>query len=564
MNAITGMTDLLLRTPLSDEQHLYAETVCNGANSLLSIINNVLDFSKIEAGRMELEQRPFDIRQCVQSSLDLVAPSARDKNLEIGGMVEAGTPAAFLGDAARVQQILDNFLGNAVKFTEEGEVALTADSKPLDGKEFWHELHIAVRDTGIGIPADQREILFQSFSQVDASPTRRHGGAGLGLAISKKLAELMGGRVWVESEPGFGSTFHCAIRLQGCATPEGLADAEGLAEAPAQVLAPTTPAVRAGEGRRAVLDPLDPMMGLRHPLRILLAEDNPINQRVALLVLTRLGYSADVASNGAHAVAAVRRRPYDVVFMDVQMPEVDGMEATRRIRALSNAVAQPRIVAVTANALQGDRADCLRAGMDDYLSKPFRPADLVDALLKCRSLAPPQASRHSAGAPMPPHNVAQQSGAEEKAKKPAAFERPAPETPAVSDAPVFDPESLQQLREVLGDKADELLSTLIGDFLEEAPRLLATARQAMAEQQVTELRRAAHTLKSNSRDFGALALSQAARELEARSKTTIPPGVEAMVALLENHFEAAKTALLRVREEMEGAAGMVDGLDGSG
>jgi signal transduction histidine kinase/CheY-like chemotaxis protein len=654
MNAITGMTGLLLHTPLSSEQRDYAQTVGTSADILLSIISDILDFSKIEAGKMDLEQQPFNVRQCVESALDLVVQRAREKDLEIGGLVELNTPDAVIGDVTRVRQILVNFLGNAVKFTHQGEIAVIVDASPLqenESGEKWHELHFAVRDTGIGISAEGMERLFQSFSQADASTTRKYGGTGLGLAISKRLAEAMGGRVWVESEEGKGSTFHCTLRAQATTAvvdsnawstdvelrgkrvlivddnptnrkiltlqiqpwgmeaiavesgaqamelirsgerfeiavldmnmPEqdGLMLAEEIrrihsAEAlplimltssgetaydprmehfaafmtkPVkasylldrfmEVLAPSAFRARELERHDANHEGLDATLGVRHPLRLLLAEDNAINQKVALSVLDRLGYTADVAKNGVEAVAAVTHQLYDVVLMDVQMPEMDGLEATQRIRATLPVAIQPRIVAMTANAMQGDRDECFAAGMDDYISKPFRPEDLAKMLNKCRALAV--------------RKVAEPDSAHET-QNPSQSALPTPSTQASqemngikqgSNALIFDPAGLDQLCDILGQKVNELLPTLKASFFEEAPALIAAASHALEQGQVSDLRRAAHTLKSNSRDFGAVALAETARQLEEKSKKVVPDDAAALIEQMNEEWFAVKPAI---------------------
>jgi len=497
MNAIIGMTGLLLDTQLTADQREFAETVRNSGDALLTIINDILDFSKIEAGKMDLEQQPFEVRECVESALDLMKVRAAEKDLELACEISRDVPAAITGDVTRLRQILVNLLGNAVKFTERGEVVVTVDL-PGFRKPEWSgegvELHFAVRDTGIGIPADRLGRLFQAFSQVDASTTRKYGGTGLGLAVSKRLAEMMGGTMWVESAgSGQGSTFHftiCApeaaavparphqqrealelrgrkllivddnatnrrilsLQAQGwglqprdTASPrEALAwvregDAFDLAildlqmpemdgvelargiregrdaralplillsslggfgkEVPAGLFAVTlTKPTRTSAlfdalmgvfAGRSAASPApaaagrpDPEMAQRLPLRILLAEDYVVNQKLALRLLAQMGYRAEVAANGVEAIEALQRQPYDVVLMDVQMPEMDGLEATRQIR--SQWQHAPRIIAMTANAMQGDREMCLEAGMDDYVSKPIRVEELVRALSRCK------------------------------------------------------------------------------------------------------------------------------------------------------------------------------------
>jgi GAF domain-containing protein/CheY-like chemotaxis protein/HAMP domain-containing protein len=494
MNAVIGMSGLLLDTPLNDEQRDFAGTIRDSGDALLTIINDILDFSKIEAGHMDIEQHPFDLRECVESALDLVSARATEKRLDTAYVFEGEIPSAISGDLTRLRQILLNLLSNAVKFTETGEVVVTVTAKPINGSN--HELTFAVRDTGIGLTREGMARLFQSFSQADSSTTRKYGGTGLGLAISKRLAELMGGTMWVESDgPGKGATFYCTIQAGQAQLPpartrdlfgvqselqgkrllivddnatnrrilalqsakwgmiaretefpaealkwvkagetfdigildmhmpkmDGLALAQAIAKRDAKLplvlfsslgrreadtydgvfkaflakplrqsqLYDTLVSLLAREvvakpAVQAAKPQMDPEMAARHPLRILLAEDNVVNQKLALRLLQQMGYRADLASNGIEAVESVARQTYDVVLMDVQMPEMDGLEASRRITAALPASRRPRIVAMTANAMQGDREMCMAAGMDDYVAKPIRVDQLVEALLQAR------------------------------------------------------------------------------------------------------------------------------------------------------------------------------------
>jgi CheY-like chemotaxis protein/HPt (histidine-containing phosphotransfer) domain-containing protein len=594
MNAIIGMTGLVLDTELSTEQREFVETVRNSGDALLTIINDILDFSKIEAGKLETEATPFNVRDCVEASLDLVSSEAARKNLELVASIESAVPAAVLGDLTRVRQILVNLLANAVKFTSEGEVVVHVESRPLGSAR--HELHITVRDTGIGIPADRMDRLFKSFSQVDASTTREFGGTGLGLAISHRLAELMGGRMWVESEPGVGSRFQFTLvlaaapgapgdadvgpRLAGRrmlivddnatnrrvlslqarswgmdseATASGrqaldwlragqrfdvavldmqmpemdgielgrairrlgehdqmplvmltsmgrredAADAVGFAaflHKPSKASALYNSLVAALDGsttpRPAGSDTgLDATLAARHPLRILLAEDNAVNQKVAVGMLGAMGYTCDIAGNGLDAVSAVTATTYDVVLMDVLMPEMDGLRATRAIRALTALERQPRIIAMTANAMEGDRETCLQGGMDDYVSKPVRVAELVAALQRV------PAAQIPAAAVAAPHDADTAPSLE------------------VSLQDAMTP--LTSLRATVGGQAEQLLPELSELFHDEAPRLLDAIRTAIAHDDAPRLAAAAHTLKSSSASLGSERLPPICAQLEA-------------------------------------------------
>ncbi|HET6507504.1 MAG TPA: ATP-binding protein [Baekduia sp.] len=359
MNAIIGMSGLLLRSDLDEEQREYASIVRTSSEALLTILNDILDFSKIEAGRMELEEAPFDLRECVEGAISLIGANAAEKGLQLSAQVDDAVPAVLVGDGSRLRQILLNLLGNAVKFTEAGAVTVLVGA-PVNADADGFDLPIAVSDTGIGIPPDRADRLFESFSQADASISRRYGGTGLGLAISRRLAEAMGGTIRARSTgvPGEGSTFDVTIRTRGAVDQP----------------APGTAAPRAGD------HDLDPGYATRHPLRILLVDDNMVNQKLALSLLSRMGYGADTAGNGREAVEAVARQAYDLVLMDVQMPEMDGLDATRVIVERTPTERLPRIVAMTANAMDGDRERCAAAGMHGYISKPIRVEEFVAAL----------------------------------------------------------------------------------------------------------------------------------------------------------------------------------------
>lgn len=347
MNAVIGMTSLLLNDELEPEQMESIEIIRSSGEDLLALINKILDFSKIDRNKIELESQPFELQRCIEDSMDLLSGEAFNKNLSMAYKIGEDVPRIITSDPTRLRQILGNLLSNAVKFTDKGEVKVFVSSK---AECVGHEIHFAIQDTGIGIPRDQMYKLFKPFSQVDASITRRYGGTGLGLSISKKLAETMGGRIWAESDPGIGSTFHFTILARPI---DGISITSENIQSKSNLLS-----------------------SLPSNLRILLAEDNEVNQKVMLKMLKHLGYRADLAANGIEAIQAIERQTYDIVFMDVKMPEMDGLEATKAICKLWSSDEKPKIVALTAYALEGDRERCLEAGMDDYISKPVKIVDL--------------------------------------------------------------------------------------------------------------------------------------------------------------------------------------------
>ncbi len=474
MNAIIGMTSLLLDDPMTPEQRDSLETIRSNGDALLAIINDILDFSKIESRKIELELQPFDLRACIEETLSLVASNAALKDLNLAYIMDKNTPDMIVGDPGRLRQVLVNLLGNAVKFTEEGEVLVTAGSE--EGM-----LHFTVQDTGVGIPSGKMNRLFKSFSQVDTSITRNYGGTGLGLAISKRLVEAMGGRIWVESCPGTGSTFHFTIKAEAAPSksllPAGIQpqlqgkriliiddsktnrrilghqahswgmipfvtasrqdalnwisrgelfnvvilggkDSLDLAEGirkycrflpiihlaykgykgedtsglfTSNLAKPISPLplynMLINILAKQTLPPaelVEPLVVLQSPLRILLAEDNSSSQKVTLQMLVRLGYRADCAANGIEVLQSLERQRYDIILMDVRMPEMDGFEATRIIREKVPVEDQPKIIAITAYAMAGDREKCIDAGMDDYISKPVQINDLSKMLEKYR------------------------------------------------------------------------------------------------------------------------------------------------------------------------------------
>jgi PAS domain S-box-containing protein len=372
MNAVIGMTGLLLGSSLDFEQRECVEIIKCSGDALLATINDILDFSKIEAGRMELEKKTIHLQSFLAGSLNLLAANAREKGLKLHYQIDGSVPDSINSDPTRLRQILINLLSNAVKFTEEGEVMVTVSSQVGQAGHGIH-LHFAVQDTGIGIPPERINRLFQSFSQVDMSTTRKYGGTGLGLAICQKLVGIMGGRIWVKSELGKGSTFHFSVPVD---IDYSLASSLGGKDASSTCLRQS---LCQAQGRTEG----DFHKEINDELRILIAEDNEVNKRVIKKMLRKLGFRADIADDGQEVLEALEKQFYDLILMDIQMPKMDGLEAASLIRKRWPFAEQPCIIALTACALEGDRERCLDAGMDGYISKPVKMEDLREALGKC-------------------------------------------------------------------------------------------------------------------------------------------------------------------------------------
>ncbi|MEY2410846.1 MAG: hypothetical protein QOF48_3516, partial [Verrucomicrobiota bacterium] len=640
MNGVIAMTGLLLQTDLGDEQRDFVETIRTSGESLLTIINDILNFSKIESGKMELERLPMPLHGCIEEAFDVLAARAAEKNLDLAYSVDDAIPVEVLGDVTRLRQVFVNLIGNAVKFTSTGGIFIRVTSTPLpsavtdeSGGPSRFELCVAVRDTGIGIPQDRLQRLFQSFSQVDTSIAREYGGTGLGLAISKGLVELMGGRMWVESQEKQGSTFYftvptraasgarpsplsrphpilagsrvlivednlelrehlCGLTAKWGLTPVAASSAAaaleqarrgpafGLAIIDAQLPGGSGTSLvselrqfphcrgtavvllnsmgRAGEamgvdtntllnltkplkpaqlqgallrlisGAHPVPRPastvgrMDATMASRLPLRLLLVDDNIINQKVAVRLLQQLGYSADIAGNGLEAIQAIERKPYDVVFMDVQMPALDGLEATRRIRARQAADSPPPtmakniiIIAMTANAMQGDREKCVAAGMDDYVPKPVRPETLQQMIERYG----PMVSEASAAATEPMLTVL-----------PAAIAAPLVEQPPVD---------MERLMDFAGGNR-ESYDELVALYFKQTAGQLIEIRVAVNEGDATRAAHVAHSCAGASATCGMVGMVPGLRQVEHLSQGGQLPAAAALLPDVEREFERLK------------------------
>jgi len=517
MNGMLGTTDLLLRTGLTAEQRKMTLTVQQSNEALLEIINDILDFSKIEAGHMQLEHAPFVLRRLVQEVYDLYAGHAANKGLKLTCHVAPKVPEAFFSDAGRLRQILMNLVANAIKFTERGKVAIRVDM--VEKHSHSAELRFEVKDTGIGIPEEHRRMIFDSFSQVDGTTSRKFGGTGLGLAIVKQLTELMGGDFGVKSEIEQGSTFWFSVRMEiqdtSClltaAVENGTPKRNGTNKLRSLIAEAQNEYVPSPEEIRRDL-----------PGRILVAEDNLVNLELVKSMLECDNYQVDTAIDGRQAYEAWAQEPYDLVFMDCQMPELDGYEATRLIRHKEKVSGDGRhttIIALTAHALQEDRQRCLDAGMDDHLSKPFRLNQLHDIL--GRWLGPETTQDSGFPAENRPHN-------------------------AEANATVFtagypiDTSALNKISEL---QSPNLLRRMIHLFLLETPRIIRTMLDAVEKPDAEILRRSAHHLKSSSANLGALRLATLCRQLEVLARNGKMTEGRSKVAEIETEFSHARAVL---------------------
>ncbi|OQW93092.1 MAG: hypothetical protein BWK79_12990, partial [Beggiatoa sp. IS2] len=647
LNAVMGMTNLLLDTSLTAEQRDFTETLKISGKTLLNLINDILDFSKIEVGEFSLENRPFDIKSCIEETLSPIAIEAKNKQLQLNYHLDEEIPAILSGDERRLQQILLNILYNAIKFTERGEINVSVSVHPLSQGKV--KLYCAVKDTGIGIPTDRMDKLFQSFTQIDTSATRRYGGTGLGLAICKHLCDLMEGHLWVDSEENKGSTFHFTITLDSVESVNALQmalvgrrlliiddDPTDLNVLNLQAKAWGIEVVMCPSGKEAlnilmgsqqkfelaILDMQMPSVDgfslirqirqrfstselplillvtdesikidtglcssvLKKPvrandlliclenifltktvkftpplvqpqiqtlspppreLRILLTEDNVTNQKVALLLLKRIGYSADVAENGLEAVRALERQQYDIILMDIQMPEMDGFEATKQIRERWSAPEKrPYIIAMTAHAMRGYREKCLQAGMDDYITKPVQPSELVSAIEQC------------------PRSQTLQNQAATDSKVPDTKNTENSKVPYTKPVENLDNSMVADIQTgkmpendtlitamraalvaLIGEEEPELTHELVMTYLEGSDILVAELQTAIVEQDATKLAQAAHSMKSSSASLGATQLAELCKQLEQQGRAGNLQEADNRVEKTVDEYRQVKKAL---------------------
>ncbi|MGH9345090.1 MAG: PAS domain S-box protein [Terriglobia bacterium] len=492
MNGILGMTDLALETELTAEQREYLDTVKLSGEALMTVINDVLDFSKIEAGKLDFEEREFDLRDLLESTLKPFVIKGRQKGLKVYCNIQPNVPVELLGDSGRLRQLLTNLLGNAIKFTAQGSVKVGVEAEVVDGNEAL--LRFEVADTGIGIPQDKQGVIFEAFAQADGSTTRKYGGTGLGLTITKRIVEMMGGAIGVESEPDRGSNFYFTLAFP-------LSQALPPASAPPQV-----------ESSRD-----DSAFEMAHSARpetkgrvvkILLVEDHPANQKLARFLLEKYGYRVEAANDGMEAIAALQKEasdPFDLVLMDIQMPRMDGFEATAMIRRMQKGSGKRvPVVAMTAHAMKGDKERCLKAGMDGYISKPVRRSEIIGTIERF-----------------------------------TGWRTRIVEAPAAARLPVFN---LEESVERLGGNR-KLLCEMAGIFLKATPAELANMRPAISDNDREKLKRSLRTLESALGAFSGGAALQSALDLENEISQNQPQRIIEAFQRLEKQIDDLSMAL---------------------
>lgn len=507
--AVIGMGDVLLNTELSKQQEEFVETICNSGKALLEIINDILDFSKIECGKLEFEEEPFHLNSCIEEALSLLTPKATEKELELLFHNNSEVPQVIVSDISRLRQILINLISNAIKFTDTGsiEVSVTSRKRQIIGDEKNnHEIQFAVKDTGIGIPNNRINRLFKAFTQVNSSITRKYGGTGLGLAICKQLSELMGGKIWVESEENKGSTFYFTITTRVVNT-QLKQEWESQSEESDTVI--------------------DTAFAKKNPLKILLVEDYPTNQKMITLMLQQMGYQADIANNGLEALTALRRQSYDVVLMDMQMPEMDGMTATHYICKEWDISVRPRIIALTASAILKEKENYLELGINDYLAKPFRIEQLMQVLAKCQ---------------IKQEETSQIKQLAELTHKESCSK----------NYSTIDTAALQEIYRIAdfngGVDAREFLIETIDDYLEETPHFLVDIKAAFSENNFKSLQLLVHTLASSSATLGANKLADLCTQFEIMVVSEMREEITEQISKIEAEYKNVETALMEKRE----------------
>jgi len=504
LNGIIGMTELLLESELGDEERRFATIVRTASDTLLAIINDILDFSKIEAGKLLIEQIPFDLEQVIREVVTILEGKANAKGLKIKCDYALDTVSNYCGDPLRIRQIVMNLVGNAIKFTERGSITIRAALEEYGPEP---EIKISVTDTGIGIGEDVLPHLFQSFTQGDGSTTRKYGGTGLGLAISKQLAELMGGMIGVQSSMGQGSTFWFTFPLRSkpqshTSNPPSANKKEDSQSGPAA----------------AGLVPLDLSRETKESsnieIRVLIAEDNQINQEVSKGMLTKFGFRVHVVSDGFMAVQENKRSPFDIIFMDCQMPVMDGYEATRQIRESEGLERQTIIIAMTANAFKGDREKCIQAGMDDYIAKPFKHADLREVIRKWTTRL---------------HGYRENLPDDKRPSIPLSTTR----------EHVIDKERVDDIISIKSHLRPSLLGRIVQHFRNDVPQKIATMREGAKRGDAMKVRKAAHALRGSSAQVGAIFVAKVCEQIELIAMKESVEGTDSLIDAVEESFKQA-------------------------